>query len=353
MKIKKFLQGLCIFYTIYSSDFVFARDERCVFETHSRGIEVAHIGDRQIYTLFANHLGEEEWIEVLDAFRSYNNYHSTQAQLLLNLNSIIEQHQTMIESEQSDMRKITRLLKSEQISWVGIEQSPEDFYDIDEMTLSYLKLKQELYDIYDSGLVNYQGTNQIFFLGFNALTITYANNPEIFNRVQIVPLEDSILRKQTERMLLERDQILDHISPFIDQGIIKLFSMSELVSMMSADNTTRYISNREFEDFLLETFETQKIETQTIINGIPVPVQAGPMPIRTPPTPAQAEAQMLLRSFIDKHHEFINPNSIQKSRNQKVVQSVLNQSGNGLIIFGTNHEQGIKEGLTTACQNGL
>ena len=85
--------------------------------------------------------------------------------------------------------------------------------------------------------------------------------------------------------------------------------------------------------------------------GIPIPAQAISRPLRTPPTPAQAEFQMLLASLVDKHNILLG--DLSEKRDQYAVQSILNQPGNGLIIFGTDHGPGIKEGLTTACQNGL
>ena len=59
MKInKRLLYLLCILCTaIVNVKLVFALSEKCVFETYTDGIETAHIGDRQIYTLFTEHLG--------------------------------------------------------------------------------------------------------------------------------------------------------------------------------------------------------------------------------------------------------------------------------------------------------
>ena len=39
-------------------------------------------------------------------------------------------------------------------------------------------------------------------------------------------------------------------------------------------------------------------------------------------------------------------------RDAAVVQSVLELPGNGLILFGTSHGTGIKQGLIEACRNG-
>lgn len=128
-------------------------------------------------------------------------------------------------------------------------------------------------------------------------------------------------------------------------------ALSQLSHLATLINHPRVISNREFEHFL-RTFEIQGTEeAQFSKNGILIPEEARPISVETPPTPAQAEAQMLMKSLFN-HSKTLFGDLVRK-RDQKVVQFVLNQPGNGLIILGTAHGPGIRGGLTRACQNGL
>ena len=45
---------------------------------------------------------------------------------LIYLNDLINKYQTTIKSRQSDVQRITTLVDSEQISWIGLEFSPEE-----------------------------------------------------------------------------------------------------------------------------------------------------------------------------------------------------------------------------------
>ena len=348
MPVKKFLKGLCIFYAMFYYQSLFAKVDSCIFKTYSDGIEIANIGNRQIYTLFTAHLDNER-NEVLTAFNNRSNY--TLSQFISHLNRIIDRHQTTIKSEQSDVQKVTRLVQSEEISWIGVEGSPEEIEgsnsNFGKMVSNYLEL-QPAFNEQSSTNLDLNKTDQILYLMFNAIIIAYANHSEVFDRIPIVPLEDNDLRREVRRILHEIKQMQSHLPIFILSRAISPSQFSELHSIFT---NSRYISNQEFET-LLDLLETQEIEEdQTSINGIPIPKQAKQRHLRTLPTHVQAEFKMFLRTFTDKHN--ILHGDLYKKRDQKAVQSILDHPGNGLVLFGTNHGPGIKEGLTTACKNNL
>ena len=60
--------------------------------------------------------------------------------------------------------------------------------------------------------------------------------------------------------------------------------------------------------------------------------------------------RIYMRMIVEKTNEATN---ISRERDQNVVASILNQHGNGLVLFGAAHGPGIKQGLTAACQNNL
>ena len=162
----------------------------------------------------------------------------------------------------------------------------------------------------------------MLYLLFDLLTIAYANHPNIFNGIQIVPLEDNSLKRQSVSILQEREQIQHQLWSLVQEGIITNIQLSRLTNLSYYSET---ISNREFENFL-RTFETQETEDMFSISGIRIPTQARPRPIRTPPTTEQAEAQMLMRHWIDTGETIFSGGSLFQERDRHAIQSILNQS---------------------------
>ena len=121
--------------------------------------------------------------------------------------------------------------------------------------------------------------------------------------------------------------------------------------MLSPGKEESLTSNENFER-LIETFLAAGEDRKALVHEsenlpFPIPIPRLFSPISLSPTPTEAEALMLFKSVIDIVKIFYDVNV---NRDQHVVRSVLNQPGNGLIIFGASHGPGIKEGLTTACQ---
>ena len=105
MKIKKFLQIFYIFYIASFCEPVFAQAERCFFEPYSDGIEVVHIGDRQVYTLFTSHPTEREGNAVFNALDNFQNsiFPPTIARNIFD--RAIEPYREFIELEQANISK--------------------------------------------------------------------------------------------------------------------------------------------------------------------------------------------------------------------------------------------------------
>ncbi len=330
MSVMKFLYAICIFYTIglLNSSLVFAQPEACSFSNYEiEGIEIGQISGRQIYTLFTSHLTNEdnEYFEIMKSHRFSEDAVGT-------LNQLINKHQETIQSEQADAQKILELLKSGQIDWIGIEAlnsytSYSNMTDNNYLNDQNLLQIDSLYSRHRSALTrrfnhlpewNANKTDQLLSLIYHASTIVRVNHPEIFRRVRVYPLEDKDQEdnESTSHLdnllywagVLERDT---HITPFQHSGIA-LFITNHF------SPKPRLISRNVFKAL----FDGLRID----INNI---------------------------GYLDMlrvaHNNLV---SSILSRDATAVQSILQLPGNGLILFGTDHAHGIKQGLIEACQNG-
>ena len=307
---KKFLYRFCIFYmmSLLSYQSVFAQMEACRFsDSEIEGVEVGQIGDRKIYTLFTTHLyNEPDTVFVITNF-----YRPTNAVVLLN--QLIERNQERIASERSDVQKITELAESGQVDWIGIE----NFKTNTSAAFTYLENRTRLNKTFNH-LPEWDPskTDQLLLLVFHADTIAYATHPEVFRGIRKYPLEDESLMIETSHLTISAanwDRAIKRNNHMTDAQLLEMRSFIEQ-SMVS---NFRLVTKSEFED-LLDRIEVPK------------------------------EARIHIRRFRRIHNEII---SIALKRDEVIVQSILDIPGNGLILFGTTHGPGIKQGLTTACQN--
>ncbi len=315
MSSKKFLSTLFIFYIIsllsYPSP-VFAQTESCSFSNSEiEGVEVGQIGDRKIYTLFTQHLfGQHD--EAAAIITSH-----TPENAVAPLNQLLEKHLATIVSEQSDVQKIIELAESEKIDWIGIEHNRTD--------TSYVDIESDIYSKYlpyINALLNplpdwdSSKTNQLFSLMYSALIIAHANHPETFQGIRMHLLGDESLKKETN----ERIDDFNHWETLVRQDThVTPYQYSEIVSLTGKTviPNPRLILESEFEDLL----DNLRVEEGSRTN---------------------------MRRLIRAHNDII---SLIPRRDKAVVQSILDLPGNGLILFGTSHGPGIKQGLITACQN--
>ena len=333
MSSKIFLCELFIFCAVglLSYQSVFAKTETCGFsDSEIEGVEVGQIGDRQIYTLFTPHPnnGNDEKIH-----RILNSHKPMDAVTLLN--QLIEQYQSIIESEQSDAQKIIELAESGKINWIGIESTNRyasyanvtdnslNDRDFSRTASNYLQYQ----DVVSRNFNHLPGWNadktaQLLFLIFPAYIIVHINHPEIFHKMRVYPLEDRNLRHEASDQHDDRDyrhELLLNDSRLTD------YQYSEIIFFVVNEYLIPrplLIPDSEIEDLPKRLGVSEDAHT-TLTN---------------------------IKMFMRAYNEVT---SLILRRDTAVVQSILDLPGNGLILFGAAHGHGIKQGLITACQNQL
>ena len=316
MSSKKFLYGLCIFYmvSLLGCPFVFAQTEACIFsDSDIEGVEVIQIGDLQVYTLFTDHLTSEP-DEVVEVIERRHEREDTAAYL----NQLLEKYQERIVSEQSDAQKITELVKSGKIDWIGVEHIETDTASIDNANDRYLRAQDRINtELNQSSEWSFNKTNQLLFLVFEAYAIARVTHPEDFHRVGIFPLDDEGLKNETT----------DNINQL--QYLIALIKKDAHVTDAQYSAILSFM-----EDMNIRSLLISESGLESFLDNLGVP--GGPTITR-----------LNMRRLIRVNNNII---SLISPRDAAVVQSILELPGNGLVLFGRAHGPGIKQGLISACQ---
>ena len=315
MSSRKFLSEFLTFciISLLSCPLLFAQTETCTFSGSGiEDVEVGQIGNRQIYTLFTAHLVDEsdEIFAIIESYRSL-------LDAIVPLNQLIEWYEPIIASEQSDAQKITELVVSGKIDWIGIEHPRTDTTYINDANDSYLEARKRInMELNQSQEWDASKTDKLLSLVFEPYVISRANHLDIFRRVRIYPLEGIDLMVEESRLIGSFNHWDDRI---IEDNRITEAQRLEVIFFIreTMEPTPRLITESEFE-ILLDRLEI--------------------------PEGARLNMKILMRI----HNNIM---SLYSRRDRAVVQSVLDLPGSGLLLFGTSHSYGIKQGLITACQN--
>ena len=315
MSSRKFLYELCIFYmvSLLGCPFVFAQTEACIFsDSDIEGVEVIQIGDRQVYTLFTDHLSDQPH-EISAVTRSH-----TPEDAVPLLNQFLERYQERITSEQFEFQRIMELAESGQIDWIGVEQPQTAVIAIDSIVENYLENRDFISLEFDH-LPEWDTnkTTQLFFLLYHPNIIVRGNHPEIFRKIRSYSLE-----KDENLRIASRDRLDDFgywENLVIEDPRVTPYQYLQITSIESHG----LITESDFE-ILLDRLRIPEEPRMTRIN---------------------------IRMLRMVYNDLI---SLVSRRDVDAVQSILDlpDNGNGLVLFGTTHGPGIKQNLISACQNG-
>ena len=287
----------------------------CDFNQYSGDIRLGVINDDQVYTLFTTHTTQEHGNAAMSFTATPTVEHA-----ISRLNAVLDIYQPTIQSEQSDVRQIIELLESEQIDWIGIEASPKEIQETPILTTHINSEYSDMKDRFNEFNVhqdwNSNKTNQILHFLFPKIIIAYAQNPEAFQGIRIVPLESDEQRAEGFEIESRINAQKNILADFLHTRLITLsqFQTIEALFLDRLYNIIKSNSNSEIES-ILESL--------------------------------QEEARVAVNTYLDQINEFVH---LKEKRSQTASVSISSQSGNGLVIMGSSHAKDIEEYLTASCQ---
>tara|TARA_B100000749_G_scaffold122825_1_gene93765 strand:+ start:8321 stop:9250 length:930 start_codon:yes stop_codon:yes gene_type:complete len=283
----------------------------CGFSSQGNQLESANIGGGTLYTLFSTHLMNQSEV-VLNAISG------GPTQMLENFEDILNdpEHKATIKNEQRKTQQITHLVRQKKISWIGVEVSPlelEKGLKWEELVEDYNGMKSLLSEyITDSNKMD-----KILSLMYPPYVVAWAKNPKAFDSIKIVPIDDDAAKTESSRLVGEMDRAR---SELIELGMKKrlltpeqFFAIDEL--RLKAMSEVRRITPE-------ETRQT----TSQFDND---------------------EVKNVIEKLFSKWNEFYKNSEI---RDATMARSVLNQSGDGLVVLGSAHGRGVVNHLNSYCQ---
>ena len=302
-----------IFILLCSFTFTHQARGTCDFNQYSGDIRLGVINDDQIYTLFTTHITPEQIDAAISAITTRN-----LRDRINRLNKALTRYKATIQSEQSDVQQIIGLLESQQIDWIGIEASPEDLQrtSLADLKSVYRDDRNSLNNLNFHSQWDQDKADQILYLSFPIIVIAYAQNPEIFHGIKIIPLENNEQRRKAIELKLQIKNQEDILIDFIHTGLITSSQFQTIKAFFKdrLNNVTQSNSSSEIESLLANLQE----ESRTTVN-----------------------------TYLDRSREF---GLLIEERSQAMAASISQQSGNGLVIGGYSHASSIEEYLTATCQ---
>ena len=283
------------------------------------------INEKVIYALFTRHLSDEPVRvgRLINEFKRGNI--KTKRQALEGFNQILLDHQDTVQSERKDVLQITRLAQSVELNWLGVELSVEELYPISKSVARYLKAKTDIENIAqgEPDLWWAEKTDQILHLFSSERVIVHVKNPQMFDSIKTVALEDIDLRSAqfavTKKRYIRRNNLMQIAlrGLLTPEQLIHVFT----VAMDSLENGER-ILHPQHADLLVEM--------------------------------GQTEDDFVVHSLVEAYIKAINESiDVLLKRDEVVAHSALEAQGNGLILMGSGHEKGVKKNLIQACEAHL
>ena len=265
-----------------------------------QNLQIIEVNDQTFYGLFTAHLGSQprNYISQIMPFLFDPNY---EEEAIRRLRNVLISYSDTVKSEKNDVSTIVKLLKSDDahLQWIGIELSEEELRKtpIQPRVVQYKTLKTFL---------SLRGIDDLLYLIFANHTIALAEHPELFEGIELVPLDDDFHKKKpTEKVIITTLEEMAQIMPH------KASELEHIVAT-ALTNTIKILEKQ-------MSAELSKIE--------------------------DAEMRAFAASLFEHTNQFIEE---IWERDKIMALTALRQTGNGLILLGTLHLKGVTQHLRSA-----
>ena len=303
-----------------------------VFERHIKdrdvktiaSLKIIEIKDQKIYGLFTSHIQSvlrEPIYKIMILLLSEEDGKlykdgEQREEAFEQLKDILGSRSYSVKDERLDVLNIVGLLNSNgpDLRWIGIEKSEED--------LEKNPIQRELhnYEIIKwllGGILTPEEVEDTLYLLFSNHITAIAEHPELFREIEIFPLEDNTYRLKARHLYQEGEKIL------IDLYLILTGNKSGKSNVDRVIAITRKALSK-----------VKKIPSQVILNELN--------------NWKDEESRALVERYFENTNQFIEN---VHERDQAIASNALRQSGNGLMLLGAAHAEGVMQYLLSACRD--
>lgn len=293
----------------------FVHAQACDFQQRSALIRNFNYQGAEIDMLFSSHTTGFALLDLNDIEARSNN----SEELTTSLKDYLNKWKNLSDEQIENYQNIKNTIENENVSWLGVEFSNEElekalnFHDI----ARYERLEQNLRERF-GGILNADELERLLFLSLPAEYIYFSRNPDKVRDIRIVPLDDTELKRKT----IEET----------DKGSVSANAISALFDRTSVEDRQRileYLGVVMGDRRTTDMFDEAK--AKQIIGAVKNP---------------------LLRSHLQQHMDsersFI---MFQRQRDAEAAKRIISQQGNGFVIFGSDHAEGIENHIKKLCLN--
>ena len=280
-------------------------------------LKVITVRDQKIYSLFTPHLLPPIIQSVLDTSLLLFGNSEQKEEGYKKLKNILNSRSDIVKSEKDDVLTMVELLRSDSadLKWIGIETSEDALkeHSIPERVDDDAFYRNTLKRVLTS-----KDVDDILYLISDAHIIAVAKHLELFEGIEFVPLGDNVYDRRSDAIYNEVSRILTDLY-FIASSTENLFveDIREVTTIMArAMRSTNKIPQQLISD------ELNKWKDE--------------------------ESRSLVAELFSNTNQFVG--YIIK-RDQAIASTVLRQSGNGLILLGSAHSEGVTQRLLSACRD--
>ena len=303
-----------------------------VFENHLKvgrsleaveSLKMVEVKGQKIYGLFTSHLNPHISNPIFEILPLLFENGEQQEEAYEELRDILHSHSDTVKSERADVLTIVKLLRDadSNLKWIGVEASENE---LKEDPIQHKLSHYRGFKFFLENVLTPEEIEKTLYLTFSAYIIALAEYPALFKSPEFIPLEDNIYARESTNLYREGKRILEEL----------------YFTVLSAATE----SDKSVEESIEDVDKIEFIAGRAIVNVRKIPQQV----ISDELNNWQDEKiRSLVARLFENTNQFIE--YILK-RDQAMASAILSQSGNGLILLGAAHAEGITQRLLSACR---
>lgn len=289
----------------------------CQFVQTSPAIRTLSYEGAKIDMLFSSHTTGTAMNDINSIINS-NPSPQAQAQ---KIREYLSTHNQLQQDQRKNYGEIKRAIEGGNLSWLGVEFSPSElqrlnFYD----NSLYLSTERRLKESFGS-VLSTEELEKLLFLTLPAEYIYFSRNQDKTKGIKVVSLESDASKNRAITMAERSDLALQRsLAVYGNASADDQRRFQELIGFMYPETAraTTDMFDTEHANSIVDSIEAENLRARA-------------------------------KDFLNSEIEFENR---QRERDQVAANLIVQQQGDGFVIFGSNHGKAIEDHITRTCQGG-
>ncbi len=283
----------------------------CDFTTQKDTLNRLDVGGSTIYTYYSSHITGEG-----DRINEIMGEDISQEEMIAKIQAFLDEPQAAqrISEDRAQVQRIVNAARGGGIQWIGIEASPEEMGNdpnLSQKIAEYNSVRNAFSYIIDDP----NQLEEMLHMYFDPQTIARASHPEVFANIPVVPLDN---KEQKDRAFGYLEQL--------DNGLSQLYALEN----------SGQLSREEAQGFF--DYQWSSLEGGERLSDEAISSYAGRF--------ENPDVQRIIRRNLETVNSIFDSSA---ARSLLAAGRAIDQTGNGLILFGSGHGEQIDGELRRHC----